>query len=257
MLLRTRWAVAQPPPAADVTDLAGRLSVPETLAQLLIQRGFATPDAARAFLRPSLDALSDPGLLPDMNRAVSVIADAVRARRTIVVHGDYDVDGQCATALLTRVLREAGATVVPFIPNRMRDGYDLGPAGVAAARAAGAHLIVTCDCGTTARDAVVEAKAAGLGVVITDHHLPGELPMADAVVNPRRPDNVSPATELCGTGVIFKLVQALVPALGLPDTLPLHFLDLVALATVADVVPLTGENRILTRFGLRKLACVR
>lgn len=257
MQLRTRWAVATRPAAGEVASLAERLSVPETLAQLLIQRGFADPVAARAFLRPSLADLSDPHLLPDMDRAVDAIAGAVRAERAILVHGDYDVDGQCATALLTRVLREAGARVVPFIPNRMRDGYDLGPAGVAAARAAGADLIVTCDCGTTARAAVADARAAGLGVVVTDHHLPGELPAANAVVNPRRLDNVSPATELCGTGVVFKLVQALVPALGLPEHLPYHFLDLVAMATVADVVPLTGENRILTRFGLRKLADTR
>jgi single-stranded-DNA-specific exonuclease len=169
------------------------------------------------------------------------------------VHGDYDVDGQCGTALLTRVLREAGATVVPFLPNRMRDGYDLGPAGLAAARAAGAGLIVTCDCGTTARETVADARAAGLRVVITDHHVPGELPAADAIVNPRRGDPDAPWADLCGTGVAFKLAQALVPALGLPEHLPLHVLDLVAMATVADVVPLTGENRVLARFGLRQL----
>lgn len=251
--LLARWSVLEPPPAETVERLAGQLRIPPTLAQLLIQRGYDTIETARAFLRPSLDDLSDPLLLPDMDRAVEVITGAARAGRTIMVHGDYDVDGQCATALLTRVLRAAGASVLPFIPNRLEHGYDLGPAGVAAAREAGAAVIVTCDCGTTARDAVAAAKAAGLAVVVTDHHLPGELPPADAVVNPRRAENRSPAAELCGTGVVFKLVQALVPALGLPVNLPYHFLDLVALATVADVVPLTGENRVLTRFGLRQL----
>jgi single-stranded-DNA-specific exonuclease len=249
----SRWEVAAAPPADAIRRLAEALHVPQTLARLLVQRGHDSVEDARTFLRPTLDALSDPLDLPDMAPAVATVTQAVRAGSPILVHGDYDVDGQCGTALLTRVLREAGATVVPFLPNRMRDGYDLGPAGLAAARAAGAGLIVTCDCGTTALETVAAARAAGLRVVITDHHLPGALPVADAIVNPRRGDRDAPWADLCGTGVAFKLAQALVPALGLPAHLPLHVLDLVALATIADVVPLTGENRVLARFGLRKL----
>ena len=249
----SRWEVAADPPADAIRRLAEALHVPQTLARLLMQRGHDSVEDARSFLRPTLDALSDPLELPDMAPAVATVTQAVRAGSPILVHGDYDVDGQCGTALLTRVLREAGATVVPFLPNRMRDGYDLGPAGLAAARAAGAGLIVTCDCGTTALETVAAARAAGLRVVITDHHLPGELPAADAIVNPRRGDRDAPWADLCGTGVAFKLAQALVPALGLPAHLPLHVLDLVAVATIADVVPLTGENRVLARFGLRKL----
>jgi single-stranded-DNA-specific exonuclease len=252
-----RWDIVPEPPPGDVRRLAEALSLPEPLARLLVQRGYGSAERARGFLRPTLDALTDPHDLPDMDRAVALVTAAVRAGRTLLVHGDYDVDGQCATALLTRALRAAGASVVPFIPNRVRDGYDLGPAGVAAARAASAGVIITCDCGVTAIEAVTAAKAAGIAVVVTDHHLPGELPPADAIVNPRRGSRDSPAADLCGSGVAFKLVQALVPALGLPANLPLHFLDLVAIATVADVVPLTGENRILTRFGLRKLAETR
>jgi single-stranded-DNA-specific exonuclease len=251
--LRSRWDVAEPPSPEAVDRLSRALNLPATLARLLVQRGYGAIDDARRFLRPSLDALTDPYDLPDMRRAVDVVAAAVRGGDMVVVHGDYDVDGQCATALLTRVLREAGARVVPFIPNRLRDGYDLGPAGVAKAREVDASVIVTCDCGVTARDAVRAAKDAGIAVVVTDHHLPGALPPADAVVNPRRGDPDSPAADLCGAGVAFKLAQALVRELGLPQHLPLHLIDLVALATVADVVPLTGENRILTRFGLRKL----
>jgi single-stranded-DNA-specific exonuclease len=257
MLPPSRWSVVAEPPAGDVRRLAQALSLPEPLARLLVQRGYDSADRARQFLRPTLEALTDPYDLPDMARAVAVVTDAVRAGKTLLIHGDYDVDGQCATALLTRALRAAGAHVVPFIPNRVRDGYDLGPAGVAAARAAGAGVIVTCDCGVTAVEPVAAARAAGLQVVITDHHLPGELPPADAIVNPRRGDPDSPAADLCGSGVAFKLVQALVPALDLPANLPLHLIDLVAIATVADVVPLTGDNRILTRFGLRKLAETR
>jgi single-stranded-DNA-specific exonuclease len=249
----SRWEVAAEPPGAVVRALAEQLQVPATLARLLAQRGYDRVEAAKRFLRPSLGSLSDPLDLPGMREAVEAVVAAVRAGRTVLVHGDYDVDGQCGTALLTRALRAAGATAVPFIPNRMRDGYDLGPAGLAAARAAGAGLILTCDCGTTARTTIAEAKAAGIRVVVTDHHLPGELPAADAIVNPRRGDPEAPWADLCGTGVAFKLVQALVPALGLPEHLPLHLLDLVALATVADVVPLTAENRVLVRYGLRKL----
>jgi single-stranded-DNA-specific exonuclease len=257
VILATRWEVIGEPSADAVQALVRELNLPPLLARLLVQRGYASPDRARVFLRPTLGALADPMSLPDMDRAVDVIQGAARSRTPILVHGDYDVDGQCGTALLTRVLREAGAQVVPFIPNRMRDGYDLGPAGVARAREVGAGVIVTCDCGVTAREAVANAKQAGIRVVVTDHHLPGELPPADAIVNPRRGDPEAPTADLCGTGVAFKLAQALVPALGLPEALPLHFLDLVALATVADVVPLTRENRILTRFGLRKLAASR
>lgn len=252
-LTRSRWEVAAPPPAAVVRSLAEGLRVPETLARLLAQRGYDAVDGAKRFLRPSLGALGDPYALPNMQAAVDTVGSAVRDGVPILVHGDYDVDGQCGTALLTRVLRAGGARVVPFIPNRLRDGYDLGPAGLAAARAAGAGCIVTCDCGTTARETVDAAKRAGMRVVVTDHHVPGALPDADAVVNPRLGDPEAPWTDLCGTGVAFKLAQALVPVLGLPEHLPMHLLDLVAVATVADVVPLTGENRVLTRFGLRKL----
>jgi single-stranded-DNA-specific exonuclease len=249
-----RWVVAPRPDSAEVRALAQRLHLPEPLAALLIQRGQGDPELARTYLRPSLGALSDPLAMKGMAQAVEVIAATVRAGGSILVHGDYDVDGQCATALLTRALRAAGAQVVPFLPHRLRDGYDFGPAGLQAARDAGASLIVTCDCGITAVETVQAARAAGIGVVVTDHHLPGpELPPALAVVDPQQPGDVSGATSLCGTGVAFKLVQALVPVLGLPANLPYYLLDLVALATVADVVPLQGENRILVKHGLRLL----
>ncbi len=250
-----RWIVAPRPDRAQVLALAERLSLPEALAALLVQRGQDEAETARHYLRPALGALSDPAALAGMAEAVDAITATVRAGGTIMVHGDYDVDGQCATALLTRALRAAGADVVPFVPHRLRDGYDFGPAGLAAAQAAGASLVVTCDCGITAGETVHLARAAGIGVVITDHHLPGEvLPPAVAVIDPQRPDDSSGLTTLCGTGIAFKLVQALVPALGLPANLPYYLLDLVALATVADVVPLQGENRILVKHGLRLMA---
>ncbi len=250
-----RWVVAPRPDMAAVTAMAGALHLPPALAALLLQRGQTTTERARSYLRPPINDLSDPYTLAGMAEAVDVITTAVRAGRTIMVHGDYDVDGQCATAVLTRALRAAGANVVPFVPHRLRDGYDFGPAGLAAARAAGASLVVTCDCGITAVDTVRAASAAGIGVVVTDHHLPGEeMPPALAVVDPQRSDDTSGLGHLCGTGIAFKLVQALVPALGLPVNLPYYLLDMVALATVADVVPLQGENRILVKHGLRLLS---
>jgi single-stranded-DNA-specific exonuclease len=238
-----------------VLHLAERLHLPEALAALLVQRGQSDVESARHYLRPALGDLSDPFILAGMGQAVEAITAAVRAGDTIMVHGDYDVDGQCATAVLTRALHAAGADVVPFVPHRLRDGYDFGAAGLNAARAAGASLVITCDCGITAVETVQEARAVGIGVVVTDHHLPGdELPPAIAVVDPQRPDDVSGLTSLCGTGIAFKLVQALVPALNLPVNLPYYLLDMVALATVADVVPLQGENRILVKHGLKLLA---
>ncbi len=253
-----RWLVDAPPEPALVTRLGEGLGVGHALAALLVRRGLTDPDEARRFLRPELAQLADPLRLAGMAEAVETIRRAVHDGTGILVHGDYDVDGQCATAVLTRALRAAGARVTPFVPHRLRDGYDLGQAGIEAAVAAGAGLILTCDCGITAVAAVAEARARGLRVVITDHHLPGEaLPAAEAIVDPQQPGDRSGLTQLCGTGIAFKLVQALVPALGLPANLPLHFLDLVALATIADIVPLVGENRVLVRHGLRLLRQTR
>jgi single-stranded-DNA-specific exonuclease len=253
-----RWVMAPPPDPAAVDALAVATGLPRPLCALLVQRGFSDLDVARRFLRPALDDLTDPHRLRDLDRAVEVIVAAVRDRGIIAINGDYDVDGQCATAILVRALRLAGATVVPFIPHRLRDGYDFGPAGLAAAEAAGARLIITCDCGISAIETVRDAEARGIRVVVTDHHLPGDqLPPATAVVNPQRADDTSGLTMLCGAGIAFMLVRALVPALGLPANLPMHLLDLAALATVADVVPLVDDNRIIVRHGLRLMSDTR
>ena len=253
--LARRWIEAAVPPAEAVARLHRELHLPEPLCRLLVARGHDTPDAARAFLRPSLDTLHDPGLLADMAPALDRIGAAIDDGETILVHGDYDVDGMCAAALLTRVLRRLGASVVPFVPHRMRDGYDLGPNGVRRAAEVGATLIITADCGIVAHDAVEAARQVGIDVVVTDHHAPGgALPAAVAVVNPRREDCGYPDPSLSGTGVAFKLALALCRARAVPDEEVLYHLDLVALATVADVMPLRGENRVMARFGLRVLA---
>ena len=250
--LGRRWEVEPAPDAAAAERLARALNVPPPFAALLLQRGYDAPETARRFLRPRREDLHDPALLPDLPRAVERLVDAVRRKETIFVHGDYDVDGQCATAILTRVLRRAGAPVVPFVPHRVRDGYDLSGAGVRAASAAGASVLVTLDCGTTALDAVRSARGAGMDVLVVDHHLPlDERPDAFALVNPRRPDSTYPFPDLCGAGLAWKLAVALAEALRLPDGLAWRLLDLAALATVADLVPLAGENRVLVRLGLK------
>jgi single-stranded-DNA-specific exonuclease len=244
------------PDRDTVARLEQELLLPEPVCRLLVHRGYADPEAARRFLRPRLDHLTAPATLRDLDRAVDRIASAIRAGETILVHGDYDVDGMSSTALLTRVLRALGArTVVPFVPNRLTDGYDLGPAGVAAAHAAGARLVITCDCGTSAHAPVDALTGAGIDVIITDHHLPsGPLPEAYAVCNPRRPGCESSDKDLAAVGVAYKLALALCDALGAPAAVAQRHLDLVALATIADVAPLRGENRIFVRYGLRLLA---
>lgn len=250
-----RWEIAPEPPRDVVRALQAALSLPEPLCALLAIRGMPGVAEAKSFLRPSLDTLHPPGLLTDLPEAVLRIESAIRNRETIFVHGDYDVDGMTGTALLTRCLRELGGEVVPFVPHRLRHGYDLGPAGLSAAAEAGASLLVTVDCGILAHEAVAEAGHLGMDVVVTDHHTPGEtLPAAIAVLNPNRPDSRYPEGALCGAGVAFKLCQGLAGAFDRREDELHTYLDLVAMATIADLVPLVGENRTLVRFGLRVLA---
>ena len=246
-----RWLRAPRPDSEAVRALQESLSLPEPLCALLVARGFAGADEARRYLRPQYDQLHDAGALKDMDVAVSRLQRAITNGEQIVVHGDYDVDGMCSTTLMVRTLTALGGQVTPFIPDRMTDGYDLGPAGVRAAHDAGAAVVLTCDCGTSALESVEALQGSGVDVIITDHHLPGgPLPSALAVLNPRRPDDTSPDKDLAAVGVAFKLALSLTRAMGGNENVVLNMLDLVALATVADVAPLRGENRIFVRLGL-------
>lgn len=250
------WILPESPDPGHVTALSGELGLPAALCALLVQRGFSGADSARRFLRPLLEHLHCPDTLADGPKAAQRILSAIVTGETILVHGDYDVDGVCATALYTVWLRALGArNVTPFVPHRLNDGYDFGAAGLAAARAAGARLILTADCGVLAHEWTGLAMADGIDVVVTDHHVPGPtLPPAVAVVNPSREDCTYPEKGLCGTGVAWKLCWLVAEAAGVPTDGLLPHLDLVALATVADLVPLKGENRVLVRYGLRALA---
>ncbi|HEX6926315.1 MAG TPA: single-stranded-DNA-specific exonuclease RecJ [Longimicrobiaceae bacterium] len=249
--LDRRWVIAPAPPLEAVESLSRNLSLPPVLCRVLAARGIHDVEAAREYLRPRLHHIHDPTLLAGMGDAVARLARAVRSGETILVHGDYDVDGICATAVYVRALRMMGGRAEAFVPHRLNDGYDLTHAGVGAAQAVGAGLILTGDCGIVAHQAIELAARSGIDVVVTDHHTPGPtLPDAIAVVNPNRPDCSYPDKGLAGAGVAYKVCCALAAELGFPVERLVCFLDLVAIATIADLAPLTMENRALVRWGL-------
>ena len=249
-----RWVPRAVPDAGIAEQLAAALSLPATVCNLLALRGFKDPELARHYLKPRLEDLHDPFQLAGMREAVDRIVEAIRKGERILVHGDYDVDGICAATIYARILRTMGAQVVPFVPHRITDGYDLSQAGVRAAVNAGATLILTGDCGIVAHEAIEAAASLDIDVIVTDHHTPGDvLPGAIAVVNPNRRDCGYPDKGLCGAGVAFKVCQAVAPTFGVDQKDLWYYLDLVAVATIADLAPLTGENRALTRYGLKVL----
>ncbi len=249
------WTPPEPPDPRLVSTLSEALRLPAVLCSVLAARGLSEVEDAKRFLRPRLEHLHDPSSLADGGRAAERIVDAIDNGEKILVHGDYDVDGICGTTLLTRWLRQLGADVVPFVPHRLRDGYDFSVAGLSKAVEVDAGLIVTADCGTTAHETIDRARGAGIDVIVTDHHAVGSsLPDAVAVVNPQRTDCPYPEKGLCGTGVAYKVCQLVGVTSGVGTDELAEYLDLVALATVADLVPLKGENRVLVTYGLRRFA---
>ena len=239
-------------------DLATALSLPAIVCRLLLIRGYVSAEDAKLFLRPKLDRLHDPLSFLSMDKAVDRLARAVRDRELVFIHGDYDVDGICSTTLLTKAIRGLGGEAIPFIPLRLEHGYDLSDAGVDAAIAAGAKVVVTCDCGTSAVAPVARLCKLGIDVIVTDHHLPGgALPGCLSVLNPKRDGCGYPDKDLAAVGVAFKLALALARSVGKNENFIWAMLDLVALATVADVAPLRGENRVFVRYGLKMLTETR
>jgi single-stranded-DNA-specific exonuclease len=232
----------------DSSELSRALGVSETTARVLVRRGYGNPEEARAFLEGALPG-HDPLLLGSMREACEVIRQAVTGGKQICVHGDYDADGICATALAILVLRELGADVTWHLPSRFEEGYGLRRETLTKLAEDGCGLVLTVDCGITAVEEVAHARALGIDVVVTDHHRPGE-ELPDCPIVATRPSDY-PFPELCGTGVVYKLGQAL---LGPDSDVLARHLDLVALATISDVVPLVDENRALAQAGLRALA---
>lgn len=248
--------VWQPYPCDDARAraLAVELGVSPVLARLLAIRGLVEVHAAHRFLRPSLDHLLDPMGLADMDRAVDRLERAIAHGERIAVHGDYDVDGITSTVILRRALELLGGRVSHFIPERLRDGYGLQPAALERLHAEGVQVVVSVDCGIRGAEAALRARALGLDLIITDHHEPDtELPLACAVVNPKRHDCRYADKDLAGVGVALKLVQALCQRAGKTAWLP-AFIKIAAIGTLADVVPLVGENRVIAKLGLQLLS---
>jgi single-stranded-DNA-specific exonuclease len=244
-----------PADSARVQAMAASMGVPPVIARLLCQRGFDDPEAATRFLDPQLSQLHDPYRLRGMRVAVERLRAAIARGECIGIHGDYDVDGITATVILRRALELLGGKVIHFVPDRLKDGYGLQPATVERLHADGARLIVSVDCGIRATEAALRARELGLDLLITDHHEPeAALPPALAVINPKQPGCEYPDKMLAGVGVAFKLVQALMAEAGRgPDVLP-HFIKIAAIGTLADVVPLVGENRVIASCGLGGLS---
>jgi single-stranded-DNA-specific exonuclease len=239
----------------SASRLAEVLRVPAVVARLLQQRGLSDPDEAERFLNPQLSHLHDPFLLTDMRPAVARLRTAIERRERIVVHGDYDADGITSTAMLQRALEMLGADVGHFVPDRIKDGYGLQPETMDRLASQGARVIVSVDCGIRASDAARRARDLGVDLIITDHHEPEtELPQAVAVINPKRPDCRYPEKNLAGAGVALKLVQALLAdGPGTAEVLS-SFIKMAAIGTMADVVPLVGENRVIAKYGLDALS---
>ncbi len=246
-----RWNLKPKPDTEKVNHLINVLSVDKITATLLLQRGIETFEQARKFFRPELGDLHDPYLMKDMDKAVDRIEKAIRNNENILVFGDYDVDGTTAVSLVSSYLRSFYPNVATYIPDRYDEGYGVSYKGIDYADDNGCSLIIALDCGIKSIDHVAYANEKNIDFIIGDHHRPGEfLPDAVAVLDPKRTDCDYPYDELCGCGIGFKLIQALGQNRGetIDDLLP--YLDLVATAIAADIVPMTGENRILAKFGL-------
>lgn len=249
-----RWEAISEPEQSAVQQLQKELGVSSTIAALLVQRGMHTFDAAKAFFRPQWQDLHSPFLMRDMDKAVARIHAALEEDQAIMVYGDYDVDGTTSVALMSSFLAEKTQNIYPYIPDRYTEGYGISFKGIDVAAEKGIHLIVAIDCGIKAVDKVAYAKEKGIDFIICDHHLPGEeLPQAVALLDPKRPDCNYPFDELCGCGIGFKLIQALSESWDEPEEKLFPYLDLVVTAIAADIVPMEGENRTLSFFGLTQL----
>ena len=249
-----KWIIRDNADQDKVSRLSAELGIDEVLATLLVQRGVDTFDQARAFFRPSLSSLYDPFLMKDMDKAVERLTKAIENKEKILIYGDYDVDGTTAVSLIYSFLRSRTPNLDFYIPDRYDEGYGVSIKGLDYAASSGVSLIITVDCGIKAIEKVEYATSKGIDVIICDHHLPDDhLPEAVAVLDPKRSDCGYPFDDLCGCGVAFKLIQAYSSTVGIPfsDLEPL--LDLLVVSIASDLVSVTGENRVLAYFGLKRL----
>ncbi len=250
-----KWVIDCDYNEEDVDRLSKELGIPDLLSKILLKRGIDSFEKARQYFRPDLEALHDPYLMKDMDVAVDRLVRALENGEKIMIYGDYDVDGVSGASLLYLVLSQlVGPKVSYYIPDRITEGYGLSIKSIDEIAEQGVSLIVTIDCGVTAVEEIAHANSLGIDVIVADHHQPGEqLPPAVAVLDPKRPDCPYPFKELAGVGVGFKFMQALYQRLGLPEAELDQFLDIVALGSCADIVPVIDENRILVRHGLDRI----
>ncbi len=252
-MLQKRWTIKHAD-AAKAALLQEALKIHPAFCRMLVMRGVETFEQARAFFRPELNHLHDPFLMKDMDKAVDRIHKAVTANERILIYGDYDVDGTTSVSLMVLFFQDFYPNIDFYIPNRYKEGYGISTQGIDYAEANGCSLIIALDCGIKSIDKVDYALAKKIDFIICDHHLPGEeLPKASAVLDPKRSDCTYPFKELSGCGVGFKLIQALALHYNLPEGKYLDVIDLVAVSTASDIVSLSGENRVLTYFGIEKL----
>jgi len=251
--MEKRWNIIAADPA-KVQSLQAALKIHPILCELLVQRGITDFDAAKNFFRPNLSHLHDPWLMKDMRKAVDRIDIAIKSNQKILVYGDYDVDGTTSVATLYQFLRQLTENLDYYIPHRYKEGYGVSKIGIDFAKENGFDLIISVDCGIKSTELIAYAKELGMDFIICDHHLPDEiLPPAVAILNAKQKDCNYPYKELCGCGVAFKLITALAQNYQLPEESYLQYLDLVATAIAADIVPITDENRTMAFFGVQKV----
>jgi len=252
--MELKWVVENDLDMSLVDQLAAELNVPPIISQILIRRGVEDKQSARKFFNPTIDQVYDPFLLRDMPEAVDRLRKALLSDENILIYGDYDVDGITSVSFLYLILKELGAHVGYYIPDRQEEGYGLSDHGIAVAKERRVSLIVTVDCGITGHPEIELANESGIDVIVTDHHEPGPtIPNAVAVVDPKRHDCVYPFKQLAGVGVAFKLAQGLLQRMDIDESILENYIELVAIGTSADIVPLIDENRIFVKAGLISL----
>ncbi len=252
--MELKWVLQQTGDSVAINQLANQLNIPRIISQILLSKGIDDLEKAKYFFRASFDDLYDPYAFDDMDKAVSRIVRAIQNREKILIYGDYDVDGITSVSLLYMFCQSLGADVTFYIPNRLREGYGISDIGIQDAYHKGVTLLISVDCGITAINEVDAANALGIDVILSDHHEPGaKLPDAYAILNPKCKDSSYPFVDLAGVGVAFKLMHALAQRYNISNEEIIQYLDLVAIGSAADIVPLVDENRILMREGLRLL----
>jgi len=250
--MQKRWTILQAD-AEKVNSLQQSLKIHPAICKILVQRGIETFDQAKNFYRPQLSDLHDPWLMKDMDKAVDRVTKAIGSGEKILIYGDYDVDGTTSVACMYQFIRKFHSQLDFYIPHRYREGYGVSRAGIDFAKDHGFSLVISLDCGIKSVELIDYAKGLGIDFIVCDHHLPdAELPPAVAILNPKQKDCNYPYKELCGCGVGFKLITAIAQKMSLQQEAPFEYIDLVATAIAADIVPMSGENRTLAYYGLKK-----